>query len=48
MFYLLCGSKSFFYWFKVIDKDHGVLMRPMPGMVALVPSGSKVNVSLCF
>ncbi|CAL9776541.1 unnamed protein product [Musa acuminata subsp. burmannicoides] len=26
---------------QVIDKDHGVLMRPMPGMVALVASGSK-------
>ncbi|RWW60506.1 hypothetical protein BHE74_00032482 [Ensete ventricosum] len=31
-------------WFKVIDKDHGVLMRPMPGMVGLVPSGSKYDV----
>nr|XP_010911745.1 transcription initiation factor IIF subunit beta [Elaeis guineensis] len=26
---------------QVIDNDHGVLMRPMPGMVGLVPSGSK-------
>ncbi|KAI0500781.1 hypothetical protein KFK09_018998 [Dendrobium nobile] len=26
---------------QIIDKDHGVLMRPMPGMVGLVPSGSK-------
>ncbi|KAJ0963373.1 hypothetical protein J5N97_028495 [Dioscorea zingiberensis] len=26
---------------QVIDNDHGVLMRPMPGMVGLIPSGSK-------
>ncbi|XP_072955228.1 transcription initiation factor IIF subunit beta [Typha angustifolia] len=26
---------------QVIDNDHGVLMRPMPGMVGLVPSGAK-------
>ncbi|WOL09662.1 general transcription factor IIF subunit 2-like [Canna indica] len=26
---------------QVIDNDRGVLMRPMPGMVGLVPSGSK-------
>ncbi|XP_010934085.1 uncharacterized protein [Elaeis guineensis] len=26
---------------QVIDNDHGGLMRPMPGMVGLVPSGSK-------
>ncbi|URE24737.1 Transcription initiation factor IIF [Musa troglodytarum] len=26
---------------QVIDNDNGVLMRPMPGMIALVPSGSK-------
>lgn len=30
-------------YLKIIDKDHGVLMRPMPGMVGLVPSGSKVS-----
>ncbi|RRT53785.1 hypothetical protein B296_00010188 [Ensete ventricosum] len=35
-------------WFKVIDKDHGVLMRPMPGMVGLVPSGSKLDILYCF
>ncbi|PKA53125.1 transcription initiation factor TFIIF subunit beta [Apostasia shenzhenica] len=26
---------------RILDNDHGVLMRPMPGMVGLVPSGSK-------
>ncbi|XP_010271522.1 PREDICTED: general transcription factor IIF subunit 2-like [Nelumbo nucifera] len=26
---------------QVIDNDHGVLMRPLPGMVGLVASGSK-------
>ncbi|WOL16765.1 general transcription factor IIF subunit 2-like [Canna indica] len=26
---------------QVIDNDHGSLMRPLPGMVGLVPSGSK-------
>ncbi|XP_078167119.1 transcription initiation factor IIF subunit beta-like isoform X2 [Carex rostrata] len=26
---------------QVLDNDHGVLMRPMPGMVGLVSSGSK-------
>ncbi|RWW11246.1 hypothetical protein GW17_00025156 [Ensete ventricosum] len=36
------------FWFKVIDKDHGVLMRPMPGMVGLVPSGSKLDILYCF
>ncbi|GJN14884.1 hypothetical protein PR202_gb01757 [Eleusine coracana subsp. coracana] len=25
----------------VLDKDHGMSMRPMPGMVGLMPSGSK-------
>lgn len=31
-----------FYW-KVIDNDRGVLMRPMPGMVGLVSANSKVS-----
>ncbi|GJM89007.1 hypothetical protein PR202_ga05600 [Eleusine coracana subsp. coracana] len=26
---------------QVLDKDHGMSMRPMPGMVGLMPSGSK-------
>lgn len=26
---------------QVIDNDHGVLMRPLPGMIGLIPSGSK-------
>lgn len=28
---------------QVIDNDHGVLMRPLPGMVGLIPSGSKID-----
>lgn len=29
-------------YLKVIDNDHGVHMRPMPGMVGLISSNSKV------
>ncbi|KAJ6846757.1 transcription initiation factor IIF subunit beta-like [Iris pallida] len=42
----LCRERTKKYMTKtrqvqVIDNDHGVLMRPLPGMVGLVPSGSK-------
>lgn len=33
---------------KVIDNDSGMNMRPLPGMVGLVPSGSKVQCSTSF
>lgn len=37
---------SFFYAQKVIDNDRGVHMRPMPGMIGLTASGSKVFIFL--
>ena len=30
-------------FFKVIGNDYGENMRPLPGMVGLVPAGSKVS-----
>ncbi|OEL25401.1 hypothetical protein BAE44_0013582 [Dichanthelium oligosanthes] len=43
----LCRERTQKYMVKprqvqVLDNDHGMSMRPMPGMVGLIPSGSKV------
>jgi len=42
----LCRERTQKYMVKsrqvqVLDNDHGMSMRPMPGMVGLIPSGSK-------
>ena len=39
--FALCGGK-------VIDNDRGVHMRPMPGMVGLISSTSKVHLFSAF
>ena len=42
LFFLLDAPFFFFFFLKVIDNDRGVHMRPMPGMVGLISSSSKV------
>uniref|UniRef100_A0A0A9CLN0 ATP binding protein n=1 Tax=Arundo donax TaxID=35708 RepID=A0A0A9CLN0_ARUDO len=49
----LCRERTQKYMVKprqvqVLDNDHGMSMRPMPGMVGLIPSGSKVVSFLTF